>query len=205
MKIVIIDYGSGNLFSLEKAIKRIGYSAIVTNSSKEILSSDKIILPGVGHFNNGMNNLKTLGLIDILNRAVLEYQKPILGICLGMQLLAQISEEGNCKGLGLVEASVKRFQFDEVNSFRIPHMGWNNVLWDNNFILFEGINKQHLFYFVHSYHVEFDYQNDMILGKTEYGYEFVSAFMNENIFCVQFHPEKSHQQGIQLLRNFVEY
>jgi len=198
-KIVIIDYGLGNLMSLLYKFKKIGINATVSSNEKEIENAEKLILPGVGHFAKGIENLKKYNLIPVLNRKVFEEKTPILGICLGMQLLTQRSEEGHVEGLGWVDAETKRFS---LNGLKIPHMGWNTVEIKRENVLFKDIENPR-FYFVHSYHVCCKDEND-ILATTNYGYDFASALNRENIYGVQFHPEKSHKSGIKLLKNFVE-
>jgi glutamine amidotransferase len=202
-KIVIVDYGMGNLNSVKRKLKRIQVDALITSSSEDLINADKIILPGVGHFLMAMENLKKLGLIDILNEVVLIKQKPILGICLGMQLMANYSEEGNVKGLGWIDADVIKFKVSNSQTYKIPHMGWNQIEISKESRLMNNIPPLSEFYFVHSYHFKTNSDQD-ILNQTEYDYKFVSAVEKNNIFGVQYHPEKSHDIGEQLLRNFCE-
>jgi len=197
--IVIVDYGLGNLMSLLYKFKKIGINAIISSNEKEIENAEKLILPGVGHFAKGIENLKNYNLIPVLNKKVLEEKTPILGICLGMQLLTKRSEEGNVEGLGWVDAETKRF---DLNGLKIPHMGWNTIEIKRGNILFKNIETPR-FYFVHSYHVCCEDEND-ILATTNYGYDFTSAIKKDNVYGVQFHPEKSHKNGIKLLKNFAE-
>lgn len=202
--VVVIDYGMGNLHSVLKALKRLRVDAIISSKFLDIQKAVKLILPGVGHFKKGMNNLNELGLITLLNEVVVEQGTPILGICLGMQLFTKHSEEGDTDGLGWFDAKTIRFRFDENNSnLRIPHIGWNNVKLSNGSFLFNNVEKNTPFYFVHSYHVVCNDQEDVI-ATTEYGYEFVSSMQKNNIFATQFHPEKSHDYGLMLLKNFIE-
>jgi glutamine amidotransferase len=200
--ITIVDYGMGNLYSVYKALKRINIQSVITNDPKEIEKSEKLILPGVGHFQNGMENLGELGLIDILNTKVLKEKIPILGICLGMQLFGKYSEEGSTKGLGWIDADVIRFNINDKNKYRIPHMGWNTIELKKSSMLFDGLTNDDSFYFVHSYYLKCNVEED-ILALTEYENEFVSAVLHENIMGTQFHPEKSHLKGMQILKNFA--
>lgn len=204
--IIIIDYGMGNLGSIANMLKKIGAAAaMITTQIPEIEQADKIILPGVGAFDHGMKNLADLGLISILHERVLNEKVPILGICLGMQLLTTCSEEGTLPGLDWIDAETKRFNFDHLQtSFKIPHMGWNTLaIPRQNHPLFTNLYERSRFYFVHSYHVVCKNSKD-VLATTFYGYDFVSAVAKDNIYGVQFHPEKSHKFGMQLLKNFVE-
>lgn len=200
--ISIIDYGMGNLGSVKRKLDRIGASSVITSDPEEIRNSDKLILPGVGHFGNAVNEIKARGLWDVLNREVLVEKKPILGICLGMQLMAKFSEEGNAVGLGWFDADVVRFEVQDRLKYKIPHMGWNQVLQKKPGFLHEEIDPDKGFYFVHSYHLKCYNQAD-VLNETVYAYSFVSAIQKEHIFGVQYHPEKSHEAGEQLLKNFV--
>lgn len=201
---IIIDYGMGNVGSIQNMLKRIGARSIISGSLDEIEKAEKLILPGVGSFDNGMKNLKNRNLIAILNKKVLEDRIPILGICLGMQLMTASSEEGAMQGLGWLHAKTVRFAFNSKNGqLRIPHMGWDFIKTKKEHPLLGGLGDDARFYFVHSYHVECDQEED-ILATTEYGHEFVSAFCSNNILGVQFHPEKSHTFGMHVLRNFVE-
>ncbi len=201
--IVIIDYGMGNLGSIFNMLKKIGAPAEISGDPPKIFSAEKLILPGVGAFDHGMKNLRERGLIPILNKRVLEEKCPILGICLGMQLLTQCSEEGTLPGLGWIAAKTRHFRFsDGMARLKIPHMGWNEVQPVTAAPLFDGYEGIPRFYFVHSYHVCCEDTQD-ILGTTIYGYEFVSSVKHDNILGTQFHPEKSHKYGLQLLKNFI--
>ena len=201
--IVIIDYGMGNLRSVHNKFKRMGLDAIISSKQEDIESAEKLILPGVGHFKYGIQNLHDLQLIDTLNRKVLEEKIPILGICLGTQLFCTHSEEGNCEGLGWLDAEVVRFTVSDRLKFKIPHMGWNDVKVRNKNSLDRDIGVNDKFYFVHSYHLKCNKPEDVWM-TTEYDYEFVSAVHRDNIYGTQFHPEKSHDAGINLLQKFVE-
>jgi imidazole glycerol-phosphate synthase subunit HisH len=201
--IVIIDYGLGNLGSMSNMLHRIGVPSIVSGDPAIIAKAEKLILPGVGSFDTGMTNLEARHLIPVLNRQVLENRVPLLGVCLGMQLLSKRSEEGVLPGLGWVHAETLRFRFGEnYKRLKIPHMGWNTVKICKDTTLFKGIELAPRFYFVHSYHAVCADETD-ILTKTLHGYEFVSAFVHDNITGVQFHPEKSHKFGMNFLRNWA--
>ena len=202
-RIVIVDYGTGNLNSVRRSLDRLRAGSIISSNPNDISSADKIILPGVGHFGNAMSNLRELNLLDALHEAVLVKQKPILGICLGMELMAQNSEEGNTSGLGWFGAEVVRFNISDKRRYKIPQMGWNNIRIKKNSLLMKSISELSEFYFVHSYHLKTNDQSD-ILNETEYESIYTSAIEKDNIFGVQYHPEKSHDAGDQLIRNFVE-
>lgn len=202
-KIIIVDYGMGNLFSVRKKLYSLGIDAIVTSDKKELETADKIILPGVGHFAKAMENLKNIGLIKVLNQAVLVEKKPVLGICLGVQLMAKFSEEGNVDGLGWIDATVERFKIKDTLKYKVPQMGWNTVSQEKDSKLMHNISLEDEFYFVHSYHLNV-LEKEIILNKTNYEYDFVSAIEKDNIFGVQYHPEKSHNAGAQLIKNFIE-
>ncbi|HLN19619.1 MAG TPA: imidazole glycerol phosphate synthase subunit HisH [Bacteroidales bacterium] len=200
--ITIIDYRTGNLGSIQNILKRIGESSIVTSDPLVVEKAEKIILPGVGSFDTGMKNLACLNLIEVLNHKVLKDQVPVLGICLGMQLMANKSDEGELPGLGWINASVKKFKFDDSREFKIPHMGWNFVTINKSSLLVTDTSPETRFYFVHSYYVSACEEKD-ILTSTNYGITFTSAIEKENILGVQFHPEKSHKFGMMVLKNFV--
>jgi glutamine amidotransferase len=201
--IAIIDYGMGNLGSVKRKMDRIGARSIITSNADEIRNANKIILPGVGHFAKAVSEIKRRGLWDLLSDQVLVEKKQILGICLGMQLMAKHSEEGNAEGFGWFDAKVIRFKVSDTTRYKIPHIGWNTANPVKGSSLFENINPDSEFYFVHSYHIECNNSDD-ILTETIYDYPFTSAIQKENIFGVQFHPEKSHDAGEVLLRNFVD-
>jgi glutamine amidotransferase len=201
-KVVIIDCGMGNLFSVKKKFRKLGEDITVTSNHTEINNADKILLPGVGHFGKAMDNLKSLNLLDILNENVLIKKKPILGICLGMQLMSKRSEEGNAEGLGWFDAEVVHFNVADKLRYKIPHTGWNQITKVKDSMLLKDIPDAAEFYFVHSYHFKCNNPQD-ILNLTEYEYSFVSAVEKDNIFGVQYHPEKSHDIGITMLNNFI--
>ena len=198
--ITIIDYGMGNLGSVFNMFKKNGVASKITSDLEEIKSATKLLLPGVGSFDKAMQRINTSGIKDVLDNKVITEKTPILGICLGMQLLTNSSEEGVEKGLGYVNASTKRFTFQD-NKMKTPHMGWNLVHKSNKSKLTEGLIQESRFYFVHSYYVEVEQPKNSIL-KTNYGLEFDSAIQNKNIYGAQFHPEKSHKFGMKLLQNF---
>jgi|TARA_R110000782_G_scaffold118028_2_gene208479 imidazole glycerol-phosphate synthase subunit HisH len=201
--ITIINYNAGNIKSIQNMLKRIGAKSIISSSAEEIAQADKLILPGVGSFDYGMKNLQQSGLIEIINEKVINNKTPILGICLGAQLLGNNSEEGIEKGLGWIDMDIVKFDKSKMTEqLKIPHMSWNEVVVSKKSMLMEGLEDEARFYFVHTYHMQLENEND-VLTKSNYGYEFVSAVEKENIFGVQFHPEKSHKFGMRLLQNFV--
>jgi len=204
MKIHIVNYGMGNIFSIQKKIKSRDVSLSISSYAQDILDADKIILCGVGHFKKAMDNLNNLNLIEPLNEFVLIQKKPVLGICLGMQLMAKFSEEGNVNGFGWIEASVKKFSTNQSQSknLKVPHMGWNTVSISKESALMRNINTNDEFYFVHSFYLQPENSED-ILNETHYIHKFCSAIEQENIFGVQYHPEKSHDVGQRLLNNFI--
>lgn len=203
--LVIVDYGMGNLGSMQNMLKKLGYRSQISADPAEILSATKIILPGIGAFDQGMESLRDRGLIEALDTRVRREKVPLLGVCLGMQLLGHASEEGVLPGLGWVDAHAVRFvaPTDAPASLKVPHMGWNLVRPVRNDVLFEGFEADARFYFVHSYHMVCT-ATDIAIGQTHYGYDFVSVFRQQNIWGAQFHPEKSHRFGMQLLKNFME-
>ncbi len=203
--ISIVNYGMGNLGSIRNMLKRIGVKSEVVSHPEEIYNASKILLPGVGAFDVAMHSIKQAGLIDVLNEKANIQQVPILGICLGMQLLTDSSEEGVQEGLGWIPAKTISFKGRINKKFKIPHMGWNIVKKGVDSKLIEGFGKDKdiRFYFVHSYFVKVDSQQNSIL-RTYYGLEFDSAIQNDNIYGAQFHPEKSHKFGMRILKNFAE-
>lgn len=201
--IVIIDYGMGNVGSIFNMLKKVGCKANISRDPSEIMDAAKLILPGVGAFDEAMNNLQQRGLIHVLNRRVLEDRCPVLGICLGMQLMSRRSEEGKLPGLGWIEAETRRFSLgQEQGHLKIPHMGWNLVDVRDRTGIFAGFKDTPRFYFVHSYHVCCDNPAD-VLATSTHGFNFTAAVRRGNIYGTQFHPEKSHKYGMRLLLNFA--
>lgn len=197
--IAIIDYGMGNVLSVQKALNKIGVDNIVTSDSDEIDKCSHIILPGVGSFNKAMENLHAKDLVNILRKEVQENKKPILGICLGMQLLAEHGyENGVTDGLAFIEGSVIEIPS---NNLPVPHIGWNEVTIKSN-KYFDNV-YDHNFYFVHSYYLEAKNESD-IAATVNYGMELTAAVQKDNIFGTQFHPEKSQEEGIEVLKSFFE-
>jgi len=201
--IAIINYGMGNLHSVYRKLSQLDVHPVVASNTHEILKADKILLPGVGHFAKAIEKLKQLEIYDALNEAVLIKKTPVLGICLGMQLMAKESEEGNAAGFGWINSRVVKFKIQNKIKYKVPQTGWNTIDICKKSNLLKNIDNHCEFYFLHSYHYEVSDQND-ILTKTDYEYEFVSAVEKENIFGVQFHPEKSHNFGVELLKNFIQ-
>lgn len=204
--IVILDYGMGNSGSILNMLRKVGGDAIISSDVADIKAAKGIILPGVGAFDNGMEKLNQLGLIPVLRERVLEEKVPFLGVCLGMQLLLTGSEEGNSLGLNWIPGKARRFDFKDIKDnkrLKIPHMGWNIVKPKEQETLFANCTEEERFYFVHSFAVECD-NNDHILATAEYGYNFSCAIHKNNIYGVQFHPEKSHKFGMNMFKNFME-
>ena len=201
--IAIVDYGVGNLTSVKRMLERSGIASEISRSPEFISKAEKVILPGVGSFDYGVEMLERAGLLDVLNEHAVSNKKPLLGICLGMQLLFSESDEGSRKGLGLLEGKVIHFDRNKLHAgLKTPHMGWANVMAKKTGNLLKDLEHDARFYFVHSYHLSDVSENDVLLTAT-YGYEFVCGVEHENIFGVQFHPEKSHRFGMQLLKNFA--
>ena len=199
-----MDYGMGNLRSVEKALNHLGVSVQISGDPKDVINADKIILPGVGNFAAAVTKLKSKGLWDVLNKKVQLDQTPILGICLGMQLMAKHSEEGNETGFGWIDASVKRFAPKDSLKYKIPHVGWNSAIAKGQSTLLKGITDTDLFYFVHSYYMACSLEEDAA-ARTHYDFEFDSVVSKHHVFGVQFHPEKSYEAGSKILKNFIEY
>jgi imidazole glycerol-phosphate synthase subunit HisH len=201
--ITIVDYGVGNLASIKNMLKKIGSDAIISSKQDDILAANKIILPGVGHFDNCMKMFNKSGLREAVLKKVLKEKIPVLGICVGYQMLFDDSEEGIEKGLGWIKGNVIKFNTSKLaNGLKIPHMGWTDVVLNKPSMLFKDMPEDPRFYFVHSYHPEITDKADALLHAT-YGYPFIAAVEHENIIGVQFHPEKSHKFGMKLLGNFV--
>ncbi|MBA2611544.1 MAG: imidazole glycerol phosphate synthase subunit HisH [Bacteroidetes bacterium] len=201
--ITIINYGLGNLGSVQNMLKRIGAPCIITSDIKQIEAAEKILLPGVGAFDSAIQKIDELNLRSVLVHKAKIDKVPFLGICLGMQLLTRASEEGVLTGLDLVPAKTVKFKFEEGSDLKIPHMGWNFVKQNTPSKLTQDFTPEHRFYFVHSYKVVCDDNSNSIL-KTNYGGDFDAAIQNENVYGTQFHPEKSHKFGMQLLTNFAK-
>lgn len=198
--IAIVDYGMGNLGSVLNMLNYIGAEAVITNNLQEIQDSKKILLPGVGSFDRAMEKINSSGIREVLDEQALVQKKPILGICLGMQLITRRSDEGVLPGLAWVDAETRRFP--DRPGLRVPHMGWNVVQLGAPSILTASLPDQSRFYFVHSYRVQVDKVENSIL-TCDYGIRFDAAIQRDNIFGAQFHPEKSHKYGMQLLKNFA--
>lgn len=201
--ITIVDYGMGNLNSVKNMLKYLGYDSIVTGDPEMICQADKLILPGVGNFGTAMDVIRTSGLVEVLNQKVLEEKTPILGICLGMQLLLEYSEEGDCEGLGWIPGKVKKFEFPDKPQLKIPHMGWDYIEKRKDSLLFADSAGGERYYFVHSYYVACTNREDAA-ATTEYGICFDSVVERDNIMGTQFHPEKSHRFGMGILGNFAK-
>ena len=201
--LTIINYGLGNLGSVQNMLKRIGAPCKITSDLKEIEDAQKILLPGVGAFDSAIQKIDELNLRSVLVHKAKVDKIPFLGICLGMQLLTRGREEGVLNGLDLVPAKTIKFNFDNTQNLKIPHMGWNYVKVNTQSKLTEGFTPEHRFYFVHSYKVVCDDNTNSIL-KTNYGGDFDGAIQNENVYGTQFHPEKSHKYGMHLLTNFAK-
>ena len=200
--IVIVDNRTGNVGSIRNILKKGGHASKISSDPKDLWEADKIILPGVGAFDAGMDKLHQLGTLEALNKKVLDERVPVLGICLGMQLMSMDSEEGRLPGLGWIKARTIRFKKEELNGKRIPNMGWNSLSVRKSHPLMRDIDGGSSFYFVHSYHVVCEDQDD-VLATTDYGITFTSAFQHGNIMGTQFHPEKSLRWGIKVLSNFA--
>jgi glutamine amidotransferase len=197
----IVDYGLGNLRSVAGAVSRLGYDPRVTSDPEELAGCSKLILPGVGAFGDGMRNLRQRGLVDVLNRLVHDDAKPILGVCLGAQLLARDGDEfGRHEGLGWIDASVRRLQ--PPAGFHVPHVGWNELHQRGQSVLFDGLDDDALFYFVHSFRIEAD-RPEIVKGETEHGIPIAAVVEQGNVYGAQFHPEKSQRAGLKLLDNFL--
>ena len=192
MKLSIVNYGAGNIKSIQFAFQRLGYDAILTDNPEEIITSDKVIFPGVGEASSAMVKLKQSGLDQLIPTL----KQPVLGICLGMQLMCSHSEEGNTTGLGIFDVNVKRFS----NNVKVPQMGWNTIS-NLKSDLFKGIKEKEYMYLVHSYYAE---QCEESIATSDYELEYASALENDNFFGVQFHPEKSSKAGEQVLKNFLK-
>jgi glutamine amidotransferase len=201
--IVIVDYGMGNIHSLHRIFTSLKLPIVFSHKVKDIEEASHIILPGVGHFGRAMDELKQRGLIDALNQAAMEDKKPILGICLGMQLMTASSEEGNSEGLGWFPCKTTKIVVEDPIQFKVPHLGWNTLHTTNSHPILQGVPSQSEMYFVHAYAVD-KADDEQVLCTTTYEKEFVSGLISENILGVQFHPEKSHAIGQRILANFTQ-
>lgn len=205
--IAIIDYNAGNLKSVERALRNLGFSCSVTNKRKEILFSERVVFPGVGAAGKAINDLRDMGLDKVLAET-LEAGKPILGICLGAQIILDMSEENSSECLGLISGKVKRFPSPllsrEGERLKIPHMGWNSVRPAGRHPVLEGVRPSDEFYFVHSYY-PVPSSEQFVIGTTDYGVEFSSVIGHRNLIAVQFHPEKSGVPGLRILKNFCNW
>jgi glutamine amidotransferase len=204
VNIAIVDLGMGNPSGVYKKLYHLGATAFIAATPEQVLKADKIILPGVGHFGKACEKLRELSLYDILNEMVLIKKTPVLGICLGMQLMGNESEEGGATGLGWLNTRVVRFKLLNALRYKVPHVGWNTVDCYNKGILLNNIEANSEFYFLHSYHYD-NLSGKNFIARTNYEYDFISLVENGHIFATQFHPEKSHHAGSQLLKNFIEF
>lgn len=199
MQAIIVDYGMGNVASVKKALDLIGIDNVISNDIDDFDNSQFVFLPGVGSFRQGMENLNKLGLVTILNDQIKNRKKPFFGICLGMQLIAQIGTEfGETSGLGWINGRISQIVEKDL---RVPHLGWNNISSNENSLVNEFHNRD--FYFIHSYHFEVSDKNN-IAAYVNYGQDYVAAVNQENIFATQFHPEKSQDEGIKLIKKFID-
>lgn len=196
----ILDYGAGNINAIARIYSNLNIPNIFITKNKDYDKVDKIILPGVGAFDAVMSKLNSSGLKDGLNENVLINKKPIFGICVGLQIMAKSSDEGKVQGLGWINGHVKKFDF--THRLYVPHMGWNSIKLSTQSKIYNNIDKEFGFYFVHSYYLDHNDQLDLIV-TTQYGHEYISGFKKGNILATQFHPEKSHSNGIELLKNFA--
>lgn len=202
--ITIIDYGVGNINAFINVYKRVDVPVKIAKTKEDLIGAQKLILPGVGHYDHAMTQLNNSGMRDSLDKIVLVDKIPVIGICVGMQMMANNSEEGTMEGLKWIDASVRKFDESKINQVtRLPHMGWNDVKPVKQISLFNGLEKEAIFYFLHTYYFECNNPND-IIAVTDYGGEFASAAHHENKYGIQFHPEKSHTYGETLLHNFAK-
>lgn len=197
----ILDYGAGNINAISRIYNNLNIPNLFIREHKDYDKVEKIILPGVGAFDAVMTKLNSSGLKDGLNANVMHQKKPVFGICVGLQIMAKSSDEGDSQGLGWIDAHVKKFDFKQ--KLYVPHMGWNSITLNTPSNLYDNVDKEFGFYFVHSYYLDHHDQLDLEV-KTQYGNEYTSGFKKGNIMATQFHPEKSHSNGIELLKNFAQ-
>lgn len=204
--ISIVDYGLGNIRAFSNVYKRLNIAHCFASNPEQLLHSEKIILPGVGAFDHAMRKLNSSGLRDTLDELVLARKVPVLGICVGMQMMSDSSEEGVSEGLGWIKGTVRRFNYfndQSSNKYPLPHMGWNNISSVKDSSLIYNLDEQKRFYFLHSYYFEcYDQQN--IIATANYGFDYSCVVNKENVYGIQCHPEKSHHNGVTLLKNFAE-
>lgn len=200
--LVIVDYGVGNLGSVRNMLKKAGFDSVISSDSLIVGNAEKIILPGIGAFDHCMVQFNRSGLKEIVSRRVLEDKIPILGICVGLQMFMEKSEEGSESGLGWIKGQTIKFKKDKLTDLKVPHMGWSNVRVEKQSPIIQSLGIEPRFYFVHSYHVQPTDASDVLL-TANYGYDFTAAIGRENIYGVQFHPEKSHKYGMAILGNFA--
>lgn len=198
--IAIIDYGTGNIKAFVNIFKSLNIACVIANKPEHLQQVKKIILPGVGAFDHAMTKLNESGMRPTLDDLVLNQNIPVLGVCVGLQILGKTSEEGSLNGLGWINGHVKKFSFDKNLNLPLPHMGWNSLIINKNTPLTEGLPNQPRFYFLHSYYMDCDAES--CVAKTHYGYDFPSIIHHKNIYGIQPHPEKSHENGVKILENF---
>jgi glutamine amidotransferase len=202
--VTIIDYGVGNIFAFQNVCKRLNISSRIAKCVEDLQEVDKLILPGVGHFDYAMSQLNNSGMRERIDELVLLENKPVIGICVGMQMMAKKSDEGTLDGLGWIDANVKKFDESTIEQqTKLPHMGWNDVKPNGNQPLFKGLEQESVFYFLHSFYFKCNDQKN-IISTTDYGINFASSVNKDNIYGIQFHPEKSHSFGERLLENFIK-
>ena len=200
----IIDYGMGNISSVQRSLRKLGAESLLSSSREDLQACDGLILPGFGHFAKAMQSLEDRDLVTFLQELVTNQEKAILGICLGMQLMCRHSEEGNVPGLGWMDAAVVKFSPSDTLRYKVPHVGWNILQIQQAPEFFEGVDAKEGFYFVHSYQVK-SHRSEEIWTTTQYETDFASGLKKGRLYGVQFHPEKSHENGLKFLENFLRY
>ena len=201
--ITLIDYGVGNIFAFQNVYKRLDIPTRIAKTQEDLVGAEKLILPGVGSFDYAMNQLNASGMREKLDELVIQKKVPVIGICVGMQMMGNRSDEGSLDGLKWIDSEILKFDESLIQQrTKLPHMGWNNVTPVSNHPLFSGLEKEAIFYFLHSFYFKCNNPNDSI-AVSDYGISFTSAVNRDNIFGIQFHPEKSHQFGEKLLHNFA--